>query len=829
MQRKYSDSATPTPLRPNLLNLDFLNLDSINETKVSAATSVPTSPNQNGGGLGVLNLKTRRQSTFRSALDLGDLIKNTVQKAMVQKNGKGFLQLIYRNNLTQKNDLLQLINDKIIESGQVLGSYKQIEISDEELTPHLKSEDLNNTDARGQTALHLAAQYCSKSVLNKMLASGSDPLKRDIDGLTPSHFAAIAGNVETFGELPKACHTMVDSVGCRMPIHYAAICGKMDIMDMLISYANQHIDTEDGYGSTPLVLAAMYGHPTVAEELIVRGASGDVLNRNQIPAVTVVNQFYDKLGELMLDRYKKYDEYSNSITVNLEPLVKRDINAGNSKEQYSFYQVMISTASNDSTNHPVIRELTDKKWNLYAQRRFILQLIVLAMFNIFWTSIYVWPHTHGSDKHLRIMGMVIMFIGGFSIFAHIIVNAYIVIKKKMLNNYLTKIINQAYEFEKAAKHPLTESSFKHVKTENKKLMKRRSFVSTLVIFGVKCLIDSLWMTFLGMRVNAFLQGDADHHDEGEGGEGNETEPEADNYLSETSMYLIVSDIAVSILLIMIWIQLFAACSISKSVGRFVVFTREVVRDVAQVFSVYVVLFIPMTAIFWKTIYTHAEAGYHIFWYDVPFVVLRMLVVDYDYEMGKSSAERVKIGPWWDVISIMWLLLSAMIMLNLFIALMTDRYTRLGEGAMAMCSLQRAQFVSNCDCIMGRNAVRSYSEKILRDSPVVTIQLEHENHQHEDVLNEVKTLTEKIDEISKKLDQMSGQSKNLNTPSPFSRQTSEAQDFFSTKDNITPSNITKITKNISKTNSEEPPQVTPASVNKFRGLLSKSQSLKSPRS
>ena len=50
----------------------------------------------------------------------------------------------------------------------------------------------------------------------------------------------------------------------------------------------------------------------------------------------------------------------------------------------------------------------------------------------------------------------------------------------------------------------------------------------------------------------------------------------------------------------------------------------------------------------------------------------MLVVDYDYEMGKSSAERVKIGPWWDVISIMWLLLSAMIMLNLFIALMTDR-------------------------------------------------------------------------------------------------------------------------------------------------------------
>ncbi|KAL5253748.1 hypothetical protein ACHWQZ_G013498 [Mnemiopsis leidyi] len=743
-----------------------------------------------------------------SALDLGDLIKSTVQKAMIQKNGKGFLQLVYRNNVTKKNDLLQLINDKIIDSGQVLGSYQQIDISDDELTPHLKSEELHNTDARGQTALHLAAQYCSKSVLNKMLASGSDPLKKDIDGLTPCHYAAIAGNVETFGELPKACHSMVDDVGCRMPIHYAAICGKMDILDMLISYANQDIDTQDGFGSTPLVLAAMYGHPTVAEELIERGASGDVLNRNQIPAVTVVNQFYDKLGDMMLDRYKKYDEYSNSITVNLEPLVKRDINAGNSKEQYSFYQVLIGTASNDTSNHPVIKELTDKKWDLYAQRRFILQLIVLALFNFFWTSIYVWPHTHGSDSKLRIIGMVVMFFGGFSILSHIVVNAYVVIKMKMFNNYLTKITNQAYEFEKSAKHPLTETYFKHVKSEHKKGIKKRSFASTLIVFVAKCIIDSLWMTFLGMRVNAFLKGDEHHDDELEN--GNQTESNEGSYREKTSLYLIVSDISISILLIMIWIQLFAACSISKSVGRFVVFTREVVRDVAQVFSVYVVLFIPMTAIFWKTIYTHADESYHIFWYDVPFVVLRMLVVDYDYEMGKSSAERVGTGPWWDIISIMWLLLSAMIMLNLFIALMTDRYTRLGEGAMAMCSLQRAQFVSNCDCIMGRRAVRRFSEKILRDFPVVTIQLEHENHQHEDVLNEVRNLTDKVEELSKKLDMMSGRTKSLHTPSPFTKSSSEASDFFSAKNNFSPES--------SKDISDK--QSMPDSVQKFRGLLNR---------
>ena len=43
---------------------------------------------------------------------------------MIQKNGKGFMQLVYRNNVTKKDDLLQLINDKIVESGQALGSYQ---------------------------------------------------------------------------------------------------------------------------------------------------------------------------------------------------------------------------------------------------------------------------------------------------------------------------------------------------------------------------------------------------------------------------------------------------------------------------------------------------------------------------------------------------------------------------------------------------------------------------------------------------------------------------------------------------------------------------------
>ena len=48
------------------------------------------------------------------------------------------------------------------------------------------------------------------------------------------------------------------------------------------------------------------------------------------------------------------------------------------------------------------------------------------MFNIFWTSIYIWPHTHGQDTSFMIIGVVVMFLGGASIIVHVIGNGWVV-------------------------------------------------------------------------------------------------------------------------------------------------------------------------------------------------------------------------------------------------------------------------------------------------------------------------------------------------------------------------------------------------------------------
>ena len=57
-----------------------------------------------------------------------------------------------------------------------------------------------------------------------------------------------------------------------------------------------------------------------------------------------------------------------------------------------------------------------------------------------------------------------------------------------------------------------------------------------------------------------------------------------------------------------------------------------------------------------------------------------------------------------------------------------RYTRLGDSATALCSLQRAQFVASCELIMGRKQVQEYSNQIIQNHPTVTFIVDEQDHQ-----------------------------------------------------------------------------------------------------
>lgn len=67
------------------------------------------------------------------------------------------------------------------------------------------------------------------------------------------------------------------------PLHYAASAGQVAVIEHLLEHS-AYIDAESPNGSTPLMLAAMYGSPDAVQRLILAGADLKVLNQQGLSA-----------------------------------------------------------------------------------------------------------------------------------------------------------------------------------------------------------------------------------------------------------------------------------------------------------------------------------------------------------------------------------------------------------------------------------------------------------------------------------------------------------------------------------------------------------------
>uniref|UniRef100_A0A8C6L2I1 Ankyrin repeat domain 44 n=1 Tax=Nothobranchius furzeri TaxID=105023 RepID=A0A8C6L2I1_NOTFU len=138
---------------------------------------------------------------------------------------------------------------------------------------HLLNLAIDEPNAFGNTALHVACFNGQDAVVSELIDYGANVSQSNNKGFTPLHFAAAS----THGALcleflvNNGADVNVQSRDGKSPLHMTAVHGRFTRSQTLIQNGGE-IDSMDKDGNTPLHVAARYGHELLINTLITSGA-----------------------------------------------------------------------------------------------------------------------------------------------------------------------------------------------------------------------------------------------------------------------------------------------------------------------------------------------------------------------------------------------------------------------------------------------------------------------------------------------------------------------------------------------------------------------------
>jgi ankyrin repeat protein len=139
---------------------------------------------------------------------------------------------------------------------------------------------LNDRDADGKSAVHLAIDECDLPMLNLLLDNGAGPNSAHLHGSTPLHYAALMSNLDA-ARLLFVHGARVDAVELsgESILHIVAEDGNVPLAELLFAHgADANATTLAGV--TPLHQAAWMGHMEMVRLLIKHNANVNAVAAN---------------------------------------------------------------------------------------------------------------------------------------------------------------------------------------------------------------------------------------------------------------------------------------------------------------------------------------------------------------------------------------------------------------------------------------------------------------------------------------------------------------------------------------------------------------------
>ena len=143
--------------------------------------------------------------------------------------------------------------------------------------------DANTRDEKGLHGLHLALQEPSLKVAAVLMDWEKTTVEsRNAADESPLMLASLKGLLPVVVKLIER-GADVNKPGWA-PLHYAATKGHLDVMNVLLEN-HAYIDAASPNGTTPLMMAAMYGTPSAVKLLLEAGADPALKNVQGLTAI----------------------------------------------------------------------------------------------------------------------------------------------------------------------------------------------------------------------------------------------------------------------------------------------------------------------------------------------------------------------------------------------------------------------------------------------------------------------------------------------------------------------------------------------------------------
>uniref|UniRef100_W5NIC4 Transient receptor potential channel pyrexia-like n=1 Tax=Lepisosteus oculatus TaxID=7918 RepID=W5NIC4_LEPOC len=536
--------------------------------------------------------------------------------------------------------------------------------------------DVNTADKYGQTALHEISRAWNVNVMKFFLEKGADIHHADSYGVTPLHVAA-ALDYEEMVEL--LIERKEASLGARTvrdlqtPLHFAAKNDAVGALKILLKHGAD-ISSRDYKQRTPLQLAANLDRSEAARALMELGADAGVRDDDGQLCITAMIGRMAPVARLALNQFHVKDRvtrqqfyYLNLVEPQAPSKTGQHAKKCKENEPTSPLEVIVKQGKLDLIMHPVILKLIKVKWNLYGRLGAWILLLLNFLFILSWTIVAIsvalirpeeLPYAFPGDWWRVLVIVVAIVLTVLEVCQELAEMARSRGKMSRWQAWYRDRITA----DKRCLQPMWPEERYFLEEQLKAILKMRPnyFQDLWNVFD--WLVYLLLMVVFGIHV-------------------------ADIFINNVSLR--VNSLRVfAVTLIFLWLRLMKHVRAFRVMGPFIVMLGKIVGDVFRFLFLYAEFYVPYACAFWIIFGGTATIPSMETVPKLLYSLYRITLVD-DYEFEAM----VSVDP---IMAYLlcgtFLGLSAILCVNLLIALLSETFQRVYDNATANAVMQQASII-----------------------------------------------------------------------------------------------------------------------------------------